>query len=290
MTCQWSCLVWPKFGLQMVNSGNSPLSTGGTVVTTTGDTAFRTVIAATAKHVQNAQRLRYAVFVEELGGDGPMVDHAKRLERDSFDRHADHIMLLDENRPEGDQVVGVYRVMTTDMAAAAGRFYCEEEYDLTPLRQSGRRLLELGRSCLHPDYRGGDAMLHLWAGLAEYVATHQIEVMFGVASFHGTDVGSLAGPLSLLHHRHQASEALRVRAIGRTALAMDILDEAEIDRVAAVRAMPALIKAYMRLGAVVGEGAFVDHEFNTVDVCVILEHKAINALQKSIYSKGAARG
>ena len=101
-------------------------------------------------------------------------------------------------RDASDQVVGVYRIMTAQMATAAGRFYCAHEYDLTPLLQSGKRILELGRSCLHADYRGGSAMLHLWAALADYVLAREIDVLFGVASFHGTDVKCLAGPLSLL--------------------------------------------------------------------------------------------
>ncbi|WP_234417044.1 GNAT family N-acetyltransferase [Loktanella sp. Alg231-35] len=247
-------------------------------------------MAKSPKDIAAAQRLRYLVFVKELGGDGPLVDHAARLERDTFDPYAGHLMLLDETRSPDDQVVGVYRLMTTQMAQKAGRFYSEEEYDLRPLRESGRRLLELGRSCLHPDYRGGTGMLHLWAGLADYVANHGIEVMFGVASFHGTDADALAGPLSLLHHRHSAPDALRVRAIGPTALNMNMQAADRLDRLAAVRAMPPLIKGYLRLGATVGDGAFVDHDFNTVDVCLILEHEAINALQKSIYTKGAARG
>ncbi|EBA10582.1 GNAT family N-acetyltransferase, partial [Roseobacter sp. CCS2] len=249
---------------------------------------FSTRVAQSEQDVRAAQRLRYNVFVTELGGDGPLVDHDLRLERDIFDAHADHILLLDETRAPDDQVVGVYRVMTEPMAIAAGRFYCAEEYDLTPFYQSGKRLLELGRSCLHADYRGGAAMLHLWAALAAYVQDQRIEVLFGVASFHGTDATALSGPLSLLHHRHLARKELRVKAIGPTALPMDMSSIEAVDRVAAVRQMPALIKAYLRLGATVGEGAFVDHAFNTVDICIILESDAINALQKKMLTSGTA--
>ena len=252
--------------------------------------SFRTMIARTSADLQAAQRLRYDVFVQELGGDGLMVDHDARLERDQFDAYAEHLLLLDDTRPKSEQVVGVYRVMTSEMALAAGQFYCENEYDLVPLRQSGHKLLELGRSCLHADYRGGAGMMHLWAALAEYVEEHQIDVLFGVASFHGTDPAALAGPLSLLHHRHLAPAELRVKAIGKTALSMDMLDETKFDRVTSVREIPALIKAYLRLGGTVGEGAFVDHAFNTVDICLILQRDAISALQRSIYTKGATRG
>jgi putative hemolysin len=180
--------------------------------------------------------------------------------------------------------------MTTEIAASAGQFYCEDEYDLVPLRSSGKQLLELGRSCLHPDYRGGAGMLHLWSALADYVADHHIDVLFGVASFHGTDAAALAAPLSLLHHRHLAPPALCAKAKGATAMSMNMMPEDDIDRVAAVRALPALIKAYLRLGGTVGDGAFVDYAFNTVDICLILENDAISALHRSIYAKGGTRG
>jgi putative hemolysin len=251
---------------------------------------FVTRIADSAADRRAAQHLRYQVFVSELGGDGPLVDHQAQLECDPFDDHADHILLLNQTRDASDQVVGVYRVMTAQMATAAGRFYCAHEYDLTPLFQSGKRILELGRSCLHADYRGGSAMLHLWSALADYVLAREIDVLFGVASFHGTDVKCLAGPLSLLHHRHLAREPLRVKAIGPTALSMSITAEEALDRPAAVRQMPALIKAYLRLGGTVGEGAFVDHAFNTVDICLILERDAIQGLQRTMLTKGRAHG
>ena len=114
--------------------------------------------------------------------------------------------------------------------------------DLSVLKASGRKLLELGRSCLHPDYRGGAAMMHLWGGLANYVEEHGIEILFGVASFHGTDVDALKAPLSLLHHRHLAPEAIRVRAQPNVYQSTDLMPESEIDRPAAMRAVPALIK------------------------------------------------
>ena len=170
---------------------------------------FQVRLAQTEADVQAAQRLRYDVFVRELGGGGPMVDHAAGLERDRFDPYFDHLLLTDRRC---GKLAGVYRVMRGDMAARAGGFYSAAEYDLAPLVQSGRKLLELGRSCLDPAYRGGTAMHHLWAALAGYVAEYEIEVLFGVASFHGTDTAALAEPLSLLHHRHLAPPELRVRA------------------------------------------------------------------------------
>lgn len=243
---------------------------------------FQVRLARTEADVQAAQRLRYEVFIEELGGGGALVDHAARLEKDRFDPFFDHLLLTD--RRNGN-LAGVYRVMRSDMALRAGGFYSEQEYDLAPLRASGRRLLELGRSCLHPAYRGGAAMHYLWGALAQYVADHAIEVLFGVASFRGTDPAALAQPLSLLHHRHLAVPELRVRA--RTFHRMDLIPEADLDRRAATSALPSLIRAYLRLGGSVGEGAFVDHAFNTTDVCLILDTERMSPRGVRIY-RGAA--
>jgi putative hemolysin len=253
---------------------------------------FEVRLAQSEADLLAAQRLRYRVFVEELGGDGPMVDHAGRFERDRFDATGDHMLLIDHARSNAgeerahDHVVGVYRLMRQCHAARAGEFYSEAEYDLDRLRADGRALLELGRSCLLPEYRGGAAMYHLWGGLAGYVAEHDIGLMFGVASFHGTDIARLAQPLALLHHRHLAPAPLRVRA--RVYQNMNLMPEAEIDRRAAMLQVPALIKAYLRLGGVVGDGAFVDHAFNTTDVCLILDAARINEQRARIYA-GEAR-
>ena len=234
-----------------------------------------------------AQRLRYLVFVEELGGDGPGVDHARRIESDEFDPVNDHLVLVDTRRnPDDlDHVMGVYRLLTGRRAAEFGRFYCDGEYDLTLLRQSGRRLLELGRSCIHPDLRGSTAMFLLWNSLAEFVLDNGIEVLFGVASFHGTDVGALALPLSWLHHHHLAPPELRVRALPPGYQAMDLIPEAQIDRRSAMIEMPPLIKAYLRLGGFVGEGAFVDRPFNTTDVCLLMDTTVMSERHRGYYTR-----
>lgn len=241
-------------------------------------------LARDADDLRAAQKLRYDVFVRELGSDGPLVDHKEGLERDAFDPFYDHLVLFDKSR-EDMPAVGVYRLLRGDQISGPGRFYSEAEYDVSTLKASGRKLLELGRSCLHPDYRGGAAMMVLWNGLADYVAAHEIEVLFGVASFHGTDIEELKAPLSLLHHRHLAPEDLRVCAHPDVYQEMNLLSENEIDRPKAMRAVPALIKAYLRLGGYVGQGAFVDHSFNTTDVCLIMDTNKMSATHKAIYTE-----
>lgn len=232
-----------------------------------------------------AQRLRYRVFVEELGGNGTLVDHENRLERDEFDPIVDHLCLIDTRRSaaELDHVVGVYRLLPGDRAASFGRFYCDSEYDLTPLRKTDRKVLELGRSCVDPDFRGGSAMFLLWNALADYVLDHGIEILFGVASFHGTDPAMLAPSLSWLHHNALAPQDLRPVARPDGFQSMDLIAPDQLDRREAMVGMPALIKAYLRLGGLVGQGAYIDREFNTTDVFLIMDTKAMSEKHRKFY-------
>lgn len=246
--------------------------------------AFTVKIAETSEELRAAQALRYQVFVQELGGGGDLVDHQAGLECDHFDPFFDHMLILDDTNAT---VVGVYRLLRDDQAAQAGQFYSEDEYDLSALKRSGRKLLELGRSCLHPNYRGGTAMFHLWTGLADYVAKHDIDILFGVASFHGTDPAALAHSLSMLRHNHLAPPDLCVRA--KNYQPMDLIPPNALDRRQAMLDTPALIKAYLRLGGCVGDGAFVDHTFNTTDVCLILDTARMSERQRRIYSDGRSR-
>lgn len=254
------------------------------------DTSIFTLrLARDARDLRAAQRLRYRVFVEELGASGPMVDHDGRLERDAFDPVFDHLLLIDQRRDaeQLDDVVGAYRLLPSDRLGPGERFYSEGEFDLQPLRQSGRKLLELGRSCVHPDHRGGTAMYHLWNALADYVLERDIEILFGAASFRGTDIAALTQSLAYLYHHHLAPDGLRVKARDGCQ-PMDLLPAAALDRKAAMAATPALIKAYLRLGGFVGEGAWIDQAFNTTDVCLVMDTVRMSERHRGFYTKGRA--
>ena len=257
------------------------------------DSAFVLRLARDDRDLRAAQRLRYQVFVQELGAEGPLVDHDRQLEADVFDPYFDHLLLIDTRRDAAqlDDVVGAYRLLPSDRMVQAGRFYSEGEYDLAPLKATGRKLVELGRSCVHPAYRGGSAMLQLWNGLADYVLERDIEILFGAASFPGTDLAALAQPLSYLAHHHLAPPELRVRAVPPQAVAMDIIQPDDLDRRTAIAGTPALIRAYLRLGGYVGQGAFVDHAFNTTDVCLVLDTARMSDKHRAFWiRKNGARG
>lgn len=238
--------------------------------------------------IRAAQALRYAVFVQEMGGDGPLVDHDAGLEADALDPYFDHLLLVDTriNPREGNHVVGAYRLLPDTRLNKAGQFYCDGEFDLTPLLASGRKLLELGRSCVAPAHRGGPGMLMMWQELAAYVTRNRIEVLFGAASFRGTDPQACAQSLSLLHHRHLAPKELRVRS--RVHQPMDLIAPDALDARAALAAMPPLIRAYLRLGGVVGDGAFIDHAFCTTDICLILDTAVMSPQARGLITAAKA--
>ncbi len=253
-------------------------------------TRFEIRLARTEEEVQAAQRLRYRVFVEEMGAAAGDSDHARRLEQDRFDPYFDHLILIDRKRQVEDpldRVVAVYRLLTGDKAALNGGFYSASEYDLSLIEALGDSTVELGRSCVLAEYRRTIAMHLMWNALAGYVVERDIQVVFGVASFHGTDPKVIAPALSYLHHKHLAPPELRMRARSERFVPMDALAPEQIDRRVAVEQIPNLIKAYLRVGGHVGEGAWVDYDFNTIDVCLVIRTKQMAQKYKKYYMRGS---
>lgn len=250
---------------------------------------YRVKLAETETERLGAQRLRYRVFVEEMGASARPEERAARREWDAFDPHFDHLLLIDDSAAAADpldRVVGAYRLMGRTAARAGLGFYGAREYDLGPIERQPRESLELGRSCVAAEHRGGPGMHLLWQGLADYVLGREIEILFGAASFPGTDPAPIAEALSFLHHRHLAPPALRVRARPEHFLPMDIVPAEAIDPARALAAVPPLIKAYLRLGGMVGEGAFVDLAFNTIDVCLVMDTARMKAQARAFYERG----
>jgi putative hemolysin len=249
-------------------------------------------LAESADERLGAQRLRYRVFVEEMGARATPDERAARREWDEFDPWADQLVLIDLDPVTDplDRVVGVYRLMLPAAARAGPGFYGAREYDLAPILDTGRACVELGRSCVAAEHRGGVAMHMLWNALAGYVLERGIEVLFGVASFHGTDPAPVAEALAWLHHAHLAPPDLRVRARPGQRLDMDLMPPEAIDPQRALRAIPALIKAYLRLGGFVGDGAWIDHDFNTIDVCVVMDTARMKAKHREFYERNQGLG
>lgn len=238
------------------------------------DGRFEIRLTRTAEDIDAAQALRYHVFYEEMDARPDAVMAATRRDADAFDAICDHLLVLDRNRRAGDQVVGTYRLLRRAVADAHGGFYSASEYDIAPVLAAADRdgggLMELGRSCVLAEYRTNATIQMLWRGLSYYVFDHGIKLMFGCASLPGRDPERLALPLSYLHHNHLAPPELRVRALPQLYSRMDLLPPEQVDSRKALHALPPLIKAYIRLGCFIGDGAVVDHQFGTTDVFIIL--------------------
>jgi L-ornithine Nalpha-acyltransferase len=229
-------------------------------------------LAESAADIDAAQALRYRVFYETMGAR-PLPGMA-RLRRDSdpFDEICDHLLVLDHKRGKGAQaIVGTYRLIRREAAARCGRFYSAGEYDIARLIAYPGEVLELGRSCVDLGYRTRPVMSLLWSGIAAYVFHHDIALMFGCASLPGTDPDALAAPLSYLRHHHLAPSRLRPRALRERYVEMRRLPPDGFDPVRTLSGLPPLIKGYLRLGGFVGDGAVIDEQFNTTDVCVVVQ-------------------
>lgn len=262
------------------------------VLATSG--ALEVRLAETDAEVEAAQRLRYRVFYEEMDAEPSPEMRAVRRDFDRFDQYCDHLLLVDravvddEGQPA---VVGCYRMMRDVDAARAGGFYTATEFDIAPVLASiakGTRFLELGRSCVIKEYRTKSACVQLlWRGLMAFGARFSIDTMFGCASFAGTDVASLALPLSYLYHNHLSPPEIRVRARPELFVNMNLIPKDAIDKREALRSLPPLLKGYIRTGCTIGDGAVIDHQFSTTDVFICVEISKMDARYKSRFGLSA---
>lgn len=228
-------------------------------------------LAENDDEIKTAQSIRYQVFYDEYGAK-PTADMLReKRDFDPFDDITDHLIVLDNGLGKGtERIIGTYRLLRRAVAEAHGQFYTSDEYNIQPLLDNEKDLLELGRSCVLPDYRTRPILQKLWEGIAHYVADHNIGLMFGCASLHGTDINALAPQLSYLHHFHRTEDKLCPLALKGRYVDMNIIPKDELDVKATFISMPPLIKGYIRLGASIGDGAVIDHQFNTTDVCIVM--------------------
>ena len=248
---------------------------GGHVLERAGPFEIR--LASTEKELRSAQKLRYTVFYEE--GGATATGDIVRARRDlcAFDAICDHLIVIDTEAPSADgpakaRVVGTYRLLRRDVAQAHDGFYSQGEFDMRALlaRQPTTRFLELGRSCVHANYRSKRVIELLWRGLWLYAQRHGIEALVGCASLPGTDLDTLRLPLSFLHHHAQADEEWQVAAWPHVAADFTPLPKESVDVRRGIAALPPLLKAYLRTGARFGRNAVIDRQFGTTDVFTVM--------------------
>ena len=238
-------------------------------------------LAHKAAEVRRAQKLRYRVFYQEMSAIADAPTKLARRDIDAYDAICDHLLVVDHavRRPPRFKpaVVGTYRLLRHDVAARHGGFYSAGEFDVASLaaRHASLKFLELGRSCVLAPYRNKRTVELLWYGIHAYILQNRCDVMFGCASLDGTDPKRLALPLSFLAHYAPAPEPWQAHALPGRYVEMNRMSKESIDRKEALRALPPLIKGYLRLGAYIGDGAVIDYEFGTTDVIIILPVSAI---------------
>lgn len=241
--------------------------------------SLETRLARTEREIDAAQAVRYRVFVEEMKARLPADAMRRRRDIDAWDSVCDHLIVLDKaiEGDSEDQIVGTYRLLRQETALANDGFYSASEFDIAALvaRHPGKRFMELGRSCVLPEYRTKRTVELLWQGNWAYAVKHRMDAMIGCASFPGVQPEAHAMALSFLHHNCVAKGEWAAGALRELYREMDLMPVEALHARKAVSAMPPLIKGYMRLGAMFGTGAVVDHAFNTTDVLVILPVSSI---------------
>lgn len=243
-------------------------------------------LAETPEEIIAAQRLRYKIFYEEFDIFPPEQVAAEQRDFDEYDEYADHLIVVDESISDpNDKIVGTYRLFRRDAMPADLPFYSTQEFDIEPLIKNGGKLLELGRSCVLPEYRTKYVMQRLWQGIAEYLSVHQIDLMFGCASFQERDPHNIIDQLAYLHHYHSPPDDLCVKARPDCTIDLDFKSKEELDARRVFSDLPALIKGYLRLGAYIGHGAYADKSLHCIDVCIVLPTHKVTQKYKKHYDR-----
>jgi putative hemolysin len=226
--------------------------------------AFQITWASNTSEIKEAQRLRYKVFAEEMGANLP--SNPENLDIDEFDAYCDHLLIRDQ---ESLRVVGTYRVLPPHKALEIGRLYSDSEFDLSRLDHLRPKLVELGRSCVHEDFRSGAVIMALWSGLAQYMLKHDYEIMLGCASIPMADGGHFAASLYNSLSNDQMAP-VENHAFPRLPLPLERLNGGlDVEP-------PPLIKGYLKLGAEICSAPAWDPDFNTADVLTMLRLSEIN--------------
>lgn len=255
-------------------------------------------LARNFKEVKLAQQLRFKVFYEEMSAIADAQTLATRRDADPYDGFCDHLLVVDHASMRRNklgrlkpEIVGTYRLLRQETADRQGGFYTSGEFDIQKLIDAnpGKRFLELGRSCVLKPYRNKKTVELLWHGIWAYILMHKIDVMIGCASIEGTNPDAIADQLAFLHHNARAPEDWRAAALPERYVDMNRLPAEGLNQKQALRALPPLVKGYLRLGAYIGDGAVVDHQFGTTDVLIIMPVSELNERYVNYYGADASR-
>ena len=224
---------------------------------------FSVRVTRRPEEILQAQRLRYEVYYTETSRS-----NAQELDIDALDEVCEHLIV--EETATGN-IVGTYRLISREAAQLCGKFYSESEFDLERLLHSDARILELGRACVHQNYRTQGVIRLLWRGLLAHTKRHRIKYLFGCASFPGLDASIYQHGFSYLHYARTAPESICPKVLPQSALNVAILSPEDVHVTRAWSEIPSLLRGYLQIGGWVGQGVFQDDEFRCFDMCVIVD-------------------
>ena len=235
--------------------------------------SYRVSLARHQDEVREAQRLRWKIFADEMGAR--LNSPEQGYDVDLYDAYCEHLLVRDA---ETEEVVGTYRILTHSAAKQVGNYYSENEFDLTRLQNLRNRMVEVGRSCVHPDYRNGGVITHLWAGLADYMMHSGYDYLIGCASIGMQDGGHNAA--AIWHAvKEKYLSPVEWRVFPRHPLPLEELSATPAPSV------PPLVKGYLRLGAYVGGAPAWDPDFNTADLFILLPISRLNPVYARHFMK-----
>ena len=229
---------------------------------------FTIKIAESNFEIKKAQSLRYKIFFKEKKIKKKSFKFLLQRDYDFYDKISDHLIIIDNNREIGDNVIGTYRLLKGNCAKLYRGFYTEQEFDISNLKKnfSSKDILELGRSCVHPQYRSGIILKLLWQGISNYIKMYKIKILMGCASFHGTNPSKFKDEFSLLYESYRLPEDYDVKSLQSNEISFN----KNINHSTILNKLPPLIKGYLRAGGMVSENFYIDKEFETIDYCVIM--------------------
>ena len=233
---------------------------------------FEARLAKNFKDIDIAQNLRFKVFYEELEAKPTIKNILYEKDFDELDPFCDHLLVIDNNKKsKRESIVGTYRLIRRPMTQIHGKFYTEGEFDIKKILKEKGEILELGRSCVSKEYRNKPIIKLLWKAISAYMEHYKIKTLFGCASFPGVNYKKYKQQLSLLHYYYLSPESIRPKALPPNNIKLKYCQKKDLNIDKIFKSLPPLLKGYLRLGARVSDGAFIDKQFNTIDICIVLK-------------------
>lgn len=239
-------------------------------------------LAENREEVEQTLALRYEVFNTELGEGLPESAETQK-DRDKYDDHCDHLIVVD--RARNDLIVGTYRILRTSVARQGIGFYSDNEFDLSYIYNLDDEVAELGRACVHLDYRDGSVLPLLWAGLAWYVQKFNCRYMMGCGSIHSTDPALASRIYAYFREKKWLSEEFQVQPTADYRMEGFDPNATLTDSTAVGAEVPALIKGYVRAGAKIGSTPALDKVFKTTDFFILFDSQKVEERYGKRYRK-----